>query len=366
MFEVGTDFKGYEIVRRIGDARFLVDDSRSGRREVLTVARVRGDVADVGLFEQRVRVVAALDHPGVARVVASGLADLPDGGGERVGWVVSEYVAGVGLEDADASFSAEDLIVVAGSVAAALDYAHGRGVVHGDVSPSNVTITRGVGGRIDRVVLSGFGIPVAGGRGGADSRDAAYSAPEVVAGQPPTAVADQWALAAVMYRLLIGSPPGGGAAVSPVGSVAPEFAALDPVFERAFGADPRDRFGSCGEFAATFAARFRTATDAQSGPVVDDALTAPPGLSTAGAPTDDHRRFDPTPGLANPHPGQVPAGSLAWPRPPLHVPKSRLGGGLPSWAQATVSAVIVGGLILLWGLANICLLYTSPSPRDRG
>ena len=88
------------------------------------------------------------------------------------------------------------MLAIAGQVAAGLDAAHARGLVHGDVKPAGVLLEG------DHVYVSGFG--TAGWRASAD-----YIAPELLdrSGARPSARSDVYSLGCVVYEALTGRPP---------------------------------------------------------------------------------------------------------------------------------------------------------------
>lgn len=106
-----------------------------------------------------------------------------------------------------------EVLEIVKAVASALDYAHGRGLLHRDVKPANILISdRDHGER--RILLGDFGVA----RDLADSAGngltatnmtvgtAAYAAPEQLMGLDLDGRADQYSLAATAYHLLTGGP----------------------------------------------------------------------------------------------------------------------------------------------------------------
>ncbi len=102
----------------------------------------------------------------------------------------------------------ESVVDIISQVAAALDHAHGLGVIHRDIKPANLILEPG-----GRVRLADFGIA-------RTLDDAAtitasgemvgtitYLAPEILAGEPATVASDVYSLGAVTYELLAGRPP---------------------------------------------------------------------------------------------------------------------------------------------------------------
>jgi len=83
-------------------------------------------------------------------------------------------------------------------------HAHDPPIVHGDVKPANLILTRG-----GRVKLVDFGLSSTPGPEGQRRGTAGFRAPEVQAGAPPSRASDVFALTATGYTLLTGAPPAG-------------------------------------------------------------------------------------------------------------------------------------------------------------
>ncbi|GEE03513.1 hypothetical protein nbrc107696_39590 [Gordonia spumicola] len=291
----GTMFGDYRIVRRLGQggmgAVYLVENPQLGRYEALKVIAPTADADFQTRFTQEARTAAALDHPGIIGVHHVGIAD-------GVPWFTMTYLDGADLTHAGLS-AAESLGAVT-RVAAALDYAHGRGVVHRDVKPANIVVTRTAGGMLDKVVVLDFGIAKLADTAGVTATGAfigtlAYTAPEMLEGRPPSPRSDQYALACTAFELLTGTPPFDGPtpvsimsahASAPVPAISarrPDLASLDPVFVRALAKNPAERFASCTEF-----------TDALRTAIARPAPPPPPTLvRPVVVPTPPRRRTPP-------------------------------------------------------------------------
>jgi serine/threonine protein kinase len=146
--------------------------------------------------------------------------------------------------------------------AIALDFAHGSGVVHGDLKPSNIFVSPQQGAKVADFAISP--------RARRDRRSLppnmvhAYLSPESLR-NPSTAGApsDQYSLAAIAYEMYTGQSPYGPASSAPQSAilnavVAPPSrvnrqlpSSVDAPLLRALNRDPAQRFGSCLEFVAT-------------------------------------------------------------------------------------------------------------------
>jgi serine/threonine-protein kinase len=229
---------GREVAVKVLAQRYAQDDALRARftREALAAARLSGDpytvtIYDVGEWNGRPHIVMELAQGGtVAERLDDGSVDTAD----ALRW----------LEQA----------------AVALDAAHAKGVVHRDVKPANLLLTRD-----GDVRVADFGIASAAGltsvtATGTVLGTAGYLAPEQAMGGTVGPEADRYGLAVVAYELLAGRRPferASGTAeaaaaahepVPPISSVSPDLpGTLDPIFERALAKDPRRRYPSAAE-----------------------------------------------------------------------------------------------------------------------
>ncbi|HWD05225.1 MAG TPA: serine/threonine-protein kinase [Amycolatopsis sp.] len=157
-------------------------------------------------FERETAIALGLKHPNVVPAYDAGFSE--DG---RLGYLAMRYVAGTNLARVlheRGSLGFEETVAIGRGIAAALDAAHGRDLVHRDVKPGNVLLEAETGA----VYLCDFGIArnlaltkltATGGFLGTMN----YAAPEQREGKPVGAAADVYALACVLYECLSGAPP---------------------------------------------------------------------------------------------------------------------------------------------------------------
>jgi serine/threonine-protein kinase len=152
------------------------------------------------------RAAARLTHPHVTQVYDYGEAPLP--GGAVVPYLVMEFVDGESLADRLRSgpLPWPEAARIGAQVAAALEVAHGLGIVHRDIKPGNVMLTTTGAKVLD------FGIAALAG-GGSDTDGGrmigtpAYAAPERLQGAPAAPPCDVYALGVLLFEALTGHPP---------------------------------------------------------------------------------------------------------------------------------------------------------------
>ena len=219
------------------------------------------------LIEALERLIATeLAHPGVVAPLAVGLED-------DVPYLAQEYVAAESLDVAIRHYSPasiETAMPYVRQMAAALDAAHERGVVHGALHLRDIFVTP------DEARVTGFGIVTALeeiGLAGPIRRP--YTAPEVIASRGWGAAADRFALAAIAYELLTGRRAAGTGdqvteRIRSIDGVSdPEH--LEDVFATALADDPDDRYSS--------AARFVSALELGVGEVAGDKVGIEPEVA---------------------------------------------------------------------------------------
>lgn len=157
-------------------------------------------------FARERRILARLDHPGIARLLDGGVAD------DGTPWYAMEFVPGMDIvrfanaQKLSTRERAELLLQVCDAVA----HAQAQLIVHRDIKPSNLMVdAKG------RARVLDFGIARLMDDSGAEALTGtgvrvfspAYAAPEQIRGEPVGTAADVFALGAVLYELLVGAPP---------------------------------------------------------------------------------------------------------------------------------------------------------------
>jgi serine/threonine protein kinase/tetratricopeptide (TPR) repeat protein len=208
---------------RIGDWRIVTTLGRGGMGVVYLGHRQADDVdlrAAVKLvagavhssaigrrFRAERRILASLDHPGIARLLDGGTTE------DGLPYFALEYVDGVPITD---YVTAQKLDLRARltlflRVCDAVAYAHGHLVVHRDLKPANILVTADGSPK-----LLDFGIAKVVSAEGDDVVDPAtvtsmgwmtpaYASPEQMRGEPTTIASDVYALGLILYELLVGA-----------------------------------------------------------------------------------------------------------------------------------------------------------------
>lgn len=160
-------------------------------------------------FHTEVRVLAALSHPGIAALFDAGRTE----SGQP--YLVLELVRG---DPIDVACDARELglserVELALEVCDAVQYAHERGVLHRDLKPQNILVSKE-----GRVHLLDFGIAKVEGQlegletlqttlAGQRLYSPRYASPEQIRGEKTGATSDVYSMGVVLYELLVGAPP---------------------------------------------------------------------------------------------------------------------------------------------------------------
>jgi serine/threonine-protein kinase len=292
----------YEIRRRIasgGMASVWCAQDRTLGRDVaikLLSEPYAHDPVAVRRFKREARAAARLSsHPHVVTIydVDEATGSDPD---VRHAFLVMEYLAGGTVADAlrVGAVSRGDVVRWLQQAAAALDYAHGRGVIHRDIKPANFLLD------CDRVLhVADFGIARIGTEETLGSEmlgTAAYLAPERALGRPATESSDRYSLAVAAYELVVGARPFDAENFAtqarhhiedqppPPSLRNPALpAAIDGVLARGLAKRPEERWPSAGAFADALERALSGARQRRRRPGAAAAGSAAAGAAVAGA-----------------------------------------------------------------------------------
>jgi DNA-binding beta-propeller fold protein YncE len=263
---IGTDFLGYRIEELIGRGGmgvvYRAYDLRLKRPVALKLVApaLARDERFRERFARESELVMSLEHPNVVPIYDAGEVD------SHV-YLAMRLVDGIDLGSllkSEGALESARSAAICAQIAAALDAAHARGLVHRDVKPSNVLLDAS-----EHVYLADFGLTRSlddeGGAAGEDRSigTPAYLAPEQLEGRPAAGRADVYSLGCLLYECLTGEPVFPRASRLAVAWAhledepprpserrpgLPE--AIDAVVERALAKDPEDRFATCGDLVA--------------------------------------------------------------------------------------------------------------------
>ncbi len=275
-------------------------------REIVAVKRlhpyVLADPAARARLEREAAAMRAMDHPAIVR--PRELVEDPDAPS-----LVMDFVEGRPLDEriTDGPLPPGEAIAIASVVADALAVAHDQGIVHRDIKPANILVDDD-----GAVHLVDFGIAALVDPPDGDLTSASamvgtlrYAAPERLLGDAVTPRTDVWALGAVLYEMLTGSPAVATADLSGAldasraapGSLDGLPPSLAPVVARAMSSDPMERYAD--------AAELRAAMLGAVAPPDPDAVTTVLPVPVPQAPAP----IPPTPAPAPAVSGSVPLAS---------------------------------------------------------
>ena len=201
----------YVIERELGEGGmatvYLADDLKHERKVALKVLKPElAAVVGAERFLAEIKTTANLNHPHILPLFDSGEAD-------TFLFYVMPYIEGETLReriDRERQLPVDEALGIATAVANALHTAHEQGIVHRDIKPGNILLSRG------EPLVADFGMALAvGAAGGSRLTETGlsvgtpfYMSPEQATGDQLVGPAtDTYALACVLYEMLVGEPP---------------------------------------------------------------------------------------------------------------------------------------------------------------
>ena len=241
-------------------------DTRLGRDVAIKVinSEIASDADRIERFHREATIVAALNHPGVVVIHDTGQEN-------GTSYLVTEFVEGVSLRTLlqdDGALGYRRVVDIGAQIADALGAAHARGIMHRDVKPENVMITRQGRAKLldfglakSPAVNAGHDVTRTGLRteAGVVLGTVAYMSPEQVRGEALDARSDIFSLGIVLYEMLSGARPFEGATTADVMSAVLRAeplplveslpASLRLIVQRCLHSQPTERFQSASDLA---------------------------------------------------------------------------------------------------------------------
>lgn len=268
-----------ELGRGAQGAVYLARDTHLGRNVALKTVNVEGFEAAarvdlVRMLLDEARIVSKLQHPNLVT-----LYDAGEHGGAP--YLVFEYVEGPALSQVlreRGPLAPAQAVAIAIGALRGLACAHENHVLHRDIKPGNIMLT---GENVPRVTDFGIACHAAAIRAnpeGAIAGTPAYMAPEYIVGGAFSPSSDVFAMGVVLYEMLTGRPPAGGASpeatlklilereFQPPSRVNPRIdERLDALVMKAFAKRPEERFENAAQMAEALDRYMAPPPDAESG-----------------------------------------------------------------------------------------------------
>lgn len=212
--DMGRKLGHYTIIEEIGRGGMAIvyravqeSLNRNVAIKELDLERFRSDSNALDRFHLEARAAAALKHPNIVTIY-----DLWEENDKA--FIAMEFVDGAELKEVLGNLGRLDPVeasLIVMEVCEALSFAHSSGMIHRDVKPANIMLSRN-----GEVKLMDFGIVSVFDVGdltvtGQILGSPAYMAPEQITGGPPGPAADMFSLGALFYEALIGEKPFTGA-----------------------------------------------------------------------------------------------------------------------------------------------------------
>jgi serine/threonine protein kinase/WD40 repeat protein len=261
---IGKTISHFKILEKLGEGGmgvvYKAEDTSLGRSVALKFLSSEGTGSDEdhARFLREARAAAALDHPNICPVHEIGEA-------EGQAFIAMACLEGATLKERIAAgpIALREILDIAAQVADGLAAAHEKGIVHRDIKPANLMLTRE-----GRVKIMDFGLARLAEatrltRPGAALGTIAYMSPEQARAEDVDHRADIWSLGVVVYEMITGQRPFGGADSRAVAhaimndrpltltSLRPDVPSdVEELVRRCLAKEPGERFQTARELAA--------------------------------------------------------------------------------------------------------------------
>lgn len=223
---IGQKILHYKILEKLGAGGmgevYLAEDTKLNRRVAIKFLpkHIASNIEERQRFETEAKAAAALNHPNVAHIYSIEEAD------DQL-FIVMEFVDGRDLKERISSVSAKQsgkmsqtelkvffenvsFIHIATQIAAGLQAAHQKGIIHRDIKSSNIMIKKD-----GQVKIMDFGLAKIAGHSdltktGTTLGTVGYMSPEQARGQEVDQRSDIWSYGVVLYEMLTGVLPFNG------------------------------------------------------------------------------------------------------------------------------------------------------------
>ncbi len=219
---IGRRLGAWRLTRQIGRGGMgVVYEAQRDDQEFDRVAAVKvlpaWSAGSAERFRTERRVLAALDHPGIARLLDSGTSE------DGIAWFVMELVAGepVTTWTTARRLTLRERVALVERICDAVAYAHRHLVVHRDLKPGNILVTANGQPKlldfgIATLLSAEDGVAVGTTRTGHSSFTPEFASPEQIRGERVTTASDVYSLGVLLYLLLAGKHPYALAGLSPL------------------------------------------------------------------------------------------------------------------------------------------------------
>src|SRR5258708_25290830 len=273
-------------------------DTQHKRTVVINILRFKTQNTPDSLlhFQKEMQIIASLQHPAIVPVLDFQVSSASNPM-QSEAYIVLDYIEGPSLADyIQTSYKGnflpgQEVISILTPIASALDYAHQRGIIHGNVKATNILLDKPDTATmpISKPRLTGFGLQLGRLPLALSLNDAYYVSPEVAQGQAPGERSDLYSLGVILYEMCTGKLPFHGDTPNDIltqhiNAIAPTPSRINPlipaavtsVIMRSIAKDPAIRFSNANAMIVALEKAFNipvlTAASANNTPVLDSTV----------------------------------------------------------------------------------------------